>query len=296
MKNKKLNILKEIKSRDYGSLIDTWIISSQPDMNIFETPCIYDLLNKNIKYCWHPKNDKGHDITGIIEGIYLAALSDITKCIYRGLATTRSVIRDVHKGQLTYPELSAYIAAFFFTKAITLILGVWISPEALSMSNNKRYFILDFFNLQKKEYHLINFNLGSQAFGHARFWSLFKTLLDQTENKTSCLCELSGLKMDYPNIPKLRNKIQYSYSFWGENDLLKDEPSEIEWCRYLYPEEKSQTINFKEITRHPNKVFLLKLLNCVLEVYGDIASQTTLNKHYSNFQKERSTIISYFSK
>lgn len=310
IKQKKLLPEISLSNKEYWSIRNQWIaLYKEPSTlsNEFGEDILLSEISLQEKLYADatkvfPLCTKDHNITGSIINIHNVALADVTKIMYKAFAVSRSIARDMGNCQFTYSEVSSYIASLFFAKAIALMLGIWTSPDPIATTQSKKtmklYWAIDFFrkNESKNEYNTYLVNLEKQKTGHSNFWETFIYLIDElslTNNKGEFFKKLKTANINPKKIPSIRNKIQYSYGYWGDNDLTTDEELSIDWFEdYLQPSETIK-IYFDDISTHPNKIFLLELMNIAVSFYSDIAVFDSLKQHSINFQDQKQQLLKW---
>lgn len=143
-------------------------------------------------------------------GLKNIALREAIFLTHKAGALLRSLHRDIIDNDISYPEVTGYMASFFLVDALLILLGVRLF---------KQKYLFDF---SKTLNHPSRAKLyeWSKRVGHKQKWSLLKKILSVTEESPLD----TGMLRFFDDLPasefaNSRNKIQYRPCVWPHKDL-----------------------------------------------------------------------------
>ncbi|UDM06288.1 hypothetical protein LG409_12965 [Halomonas sp. NyZ770] len=218
------NLKQRISSRDWSKLKKEWRAAFVDYENIGASPesTIKDIaqMNKSVLTSTSPSipvqfRAASLRATALREAIFLS---------HKAGALLRSFNRDLENRETTYPEITAYTAAYFLSKSISLLLGLWMDSRKI----NGDYWLFDMAGNGSTKASAYKFSCPTV--GHVHIWDLCKKSLDgltasPVDGEFLSFC--GGLAAE--DFARLRNSLQYNSREWIYKDLHASDAADISW-------------------------------------------------------------------
>lgn len=208
--------IKKISHRDWEDIFNEFSVYLQdyPDLGMPPESSVDDLLfniqsqltvtgtNKEVKI-----EVPSIQLTMLRESIYLA---------HKACAIAHNISHDLAHGRATYPEVSAYNASMYLSKALCLSMGIWLPTVPI----NNKLWVVDCMSKPKRTFQTSAHLVPGQQLGHREVWMLLQRIFN-TIKKMPFDAEIksfiTGLNLE--SFSKNRNTIFYSNCAWLYNDL-----------------------------------------------------------------------------
>ncbi|KPM92802.1 hypothetical protein AOR11_24835, partial [Vibrio alginolyticus] len=216
-------IKKSLPSRDWSALKREWRAAFIDYEDIGRPPesSIKDIVQENSSILIPA--GKSNTIQMSSANLRTTALRESIFLTHKSGALLRSFNRDLEQQDTTYPEITAYTAAYFLSKSISMLLGLWIG----SRKTNGAHWILDMAGggSSGASAHRVNCKVG-----HVHVWDLFKSSINGLTSSPldgELLSFCGGLEATY--FAKLRNSLQYNSCEWTYDDLHANDSADTNW-------------------------------------------------------------------
>jgi len=219
------NTLKRsIPSRDWSILKREWRAAFVDYHDIGASPnsSVKDIAQMNESLLVHSRTSTPIQFTAA--SLRTTALREAIFLSHKAGALLRSFNRDLENRETTYPEITAYTAAYFLSKSISLLLGLWMGSRRI----NNRFWLFDMagHGASKAEVYGVNCN----TIGHVHSWDLCKKSLHGLTASPldgGLLSFCGGLATE--DFARLRNSLQYNSREWLYEDLHAFDSADINW-------------------------------------------------------------------